>query len=175
MELITYPNPILRRRAVPVEEIDDEVRDRIREMFQIMYAAHGVGLAAPQVGWSVRLFVVNTKIDPDPDPAGEKVYINPEITLAEGQVVEEEGCLSIPGVRGKVARHERIEIRALDVKGKPFAEDVRGLEARALQHEFDHLDGILFLSRLSVSDRLLVGKALKKLEKEYKQSVRIKS
>lgn len=170
MELVLYPNPILRKRALPLLDPDQEVRERVQEMFQIMYRERGVGLAAPQVGWSVRLFVTNTK--GEPDPALERVYINPEISFREGEVCEEEGCLSIPGVRGKVPRSERVILHAKDLEGKALEEDVSGLNARVLQHELDHLDGILFLTRLSASDRMLAGKILKKLERDYKNSLR---
>lgn len=146
---------------------------KVREMFDIMYREKGVGLAAPQVGWSARLFVVNAK--GEPDPAAERVYINPEILPAVGpleEITEEEGCLSIPGVRGKVTRHRSLRVRALDLSGKPFEEDLFDLPARAFQHELDHLDGILFITRLGVTERMLAGKALKKLEKEYKERQR---
>jgi peptide deformylase len=173
MDLIYYPNPILRKRASPLPEITDAVRQRVTEMFPLMYKERGVGLAAPQVGWSVRLFTMNAL--GEDDPTGEKVYINPEIVRAEGEVLDEEGCLSIPDVRGKVLRSRLIVIRALDLQGKSFEEELQDLEARVVQHELDHLDGILFVSRLSASERLLVGKSLKKLEKEYKSSVALRA
>ena len=173
MELVLYPNPILRKRALPLRAVDDDVRQRAREMFDIMYREEGVGLAAPQVGWSVRLFVLNSL--GEEDRSGERAYINPELALPPEPVeedVDEEGCLSIPGVRGKVARHRRLVVKALDLTGAPFEEDISDLHARVVQHELDHLDGILFITRLSASDRLLAGKALKKLEKEYKDQKR---
>ena len=170
MELIHYPNPVLRKRAAPVASIDDGVRSRVSDMFQIMYRERGVGLAAPQVGWSVRLFIMNALGEPDPpDPAGEKVFINPEIILAEGELLDEEGCLSIPLVRGKVLRSQRVKVRALGLDGQPFEQELQDLGARAVEHELDHLDGILFISRLGAAERLQVGRQLKKLEKEYKQ------
>jgi peptide deformylase len=169
MELVIYPNPVLRKRALPLREVDDEVRRKAREMFDIMYREKGVGLAAPQVGWSARLFVVNALGESKPD--GERVYINPEPTPSADaieEVVDEEGCLSIPGVRGNVARHQRLRVRAMDLNGKVFEEDLVDLPARVFQHELDHLDGILFITRLSAAERMLAGKVLKKLEKEYK-------
>lgn len=169
MQLILYPDPILRRRALRLAKVDDEVRRRAREMFTIMYEERGVGLAAPQVGWSARLFVVNT--DAEPDPERERVYVNPEIIRAEGETTEEEGCLSIPGVRGKVSRSERVLVRALDLEGKTFEEEVEDIHARVVQHELDHLDGILFILRLSASERTLARKSLKKLEEEYKKAL----
>ena len=128
-----------------------------------------MGLAAPQVGWGVRLFVLNVTGESDPDE--ERVYINPKVVLLEDDEpdpVAEEGCLSIPGTRGKVSRKEKVTVRALGLDGNEFEEDADDLHARVIQHEFDHLDGILFISRLGVTDRLLIGKSLKKLEKEYK-------
>ena len=171
MEVIHYPNPLLKKRAAPLSPPDTSgsLRDRVAEMFEIMYLEKGVGLAAPQVAWSVRLFVMNP--GGEEDRSGERVYINPEILLCEGEVVDEEGCLSIPGVRGKVARGEHVVVRALDLDGKPFEVDARDLEARVIQHELDHLDGILFITRLSSMEKLQAGKALKKLEKEYKESL----
>jgi peptide deformylase len=119
------------------------------------------------VGWSVRLFVVNTT--GEPDPAEEAVYLNPEILSAEGAVVDEEGCLSIPGVKGKVERKARVVVRAQGLDGAVFEETAEDLRARVIQHELDHLDGILFVQRLGASDKLLAGKVLKELEREYRE------
>ncbi len=163
--LIYYPDPILKRRAAPLSAIDDEVRAKVREMFSILYQEKGIGLAAPQVGWSVRLFIAN--ITGNPDPAEERVYINPRINAAEGEIREEEGCLSIPEVRGVVSRSRWVSVKAQGLDGSPFEEEAADLRSRVIQHELDHLDGILFISRLSSTDRLLVNKALKKLESEY--------
>ena len=174
MEVIHYPNPVLKKRAAPLSprDLSSSLRDRVREMFEIMYVEKGVGLAAPQVAWSARVFVMNP--GGEENRSGERVYINPEILLCEGEVVDEEGCLSIPGVRGNVARSERVVVRALDLDGNPFEVDARDLEARVIQHELDHLDGILFITRLSSMEKLQAGKALKKLEKEYKESLAAK-
>jgi len=163
--LIYYPDPILKRRAAPLSTIDGGVREKIREMFNILYQEKGIGLAAPQVGWSVRLFIAN--ITGNPDPSQERVYINPRITAAEGEIREEEGCLSIPEVRGVVSRSRWVSVKAQDLEGASFEEEASDLGARVIQHELDHLDGILFISRLSSTDRLMVNKALKKLEVEY--------
>jgi peptide deformylase len=175
MQLVLYPHPILRKRAAPIQTVDATVLQRAREMFEVMYQESGVGLAAPQVGWSARLFVMNAL--GEEHASGERLYINPEVVVPEGDVEElsdEEGCLSIPDVRGKVIRHQRILVRALDAEGKPFDEEVTDLPARVIQHELDHLDGILFITRLNTSDRMLAGKTLKRLEKEYKESLRAK-
>ena len=165
IQLIHYPDPVLRRRASPVQAIDDTVRNRIQEMFTILYTERGVGLAAPQVGWSVRLFIAN--VTGEPDPAQERVYINPRILESEGEVREEEGCLSIPDVRASVTRSRHVRIRAQNLQGEVVEEDLLDLPARVFQHEIDHLDGILFISRLSMTDRFRVNRALKKLEKDH--------
>ena len=170
MELVLYPHPVLKKRAQPLEAVDETIRARVQQMFEVLYRERGVGLAAPQVNWSARVFIVNVKGEPDPEL--ERVYINPQIRLADGEVSEEEGCLSIPGVRGKVIRSERVVVAATDLEGRPFEETVTGLHARAIQHEMDHLDGILFITRLGISDRMAAGKVLKQLEKDYKNHLR---
>jgi peptide deformylase len=126
-----------------------------------------VGLAATQVGWMTRLFVTNLA-GPD-DPSGEKVYVNPRILDARGEEIDEEGCLSIPEVRGPVKRHAFLRVEAQDLDGGMFQEELEGLPARAFQHELDHLDGILFIVRLSSSARLLLRKSLKRLAEEYRK------
>ena len=173
MQLVLYPDPVLRKRAAPIPAVDEAVVQKAREMFELMYHEGGVGLAAPQVGWSVRLFVMNAL--GQEHISGEKIYINPEVFVPEADVEEasdEEGCLSIPDVRGKVIRPQEILVRALDFEGKPFEETLDDLPARIVQHELDHLDGILFITRLNTSDRMLANKTLKRLEKEYKESRR---
>ncbi len=174
MEIVLYPDPFLRRRAEPLTRIDESVRERVRRMFELMYEANGVGLAAPQVGWGVRLFVTNVTGEPDPDE--ERVFVNPEVRkvddaeTANEEEVDVEGCLSIPGVQGRVSRLRRVIVTALDLDGNEFEAEAVDLDARVIQHETDHLDGILFLSKLNTTDRLKVAKKLKKLEKEYKQA-----
>jgi len=166
MELVLYPDPVLLRRAPPLEVIDEQVRERAAAMLELMYRESGVGLAAPQVGWSVRLFVMNPA-GPE-EREGERVFVNPRIVAASDEKeIDEEGCLSIPEVRGKVARSVRIRVEAQDLSGASFAEDLEGLPARIVQHEYDHLDGLLFVKLLSPGERLLVRKSLRQLEKEY--------
>jgi peptide deformylase len=167
MEVLHYPNPLLRKRALPLEAFDQKVRDRAEEMFQVMYREGGVGLAATQVGWMGRLFVINLE-GPD-DTSGERVYVNPRILDARGEDVDEEGCLSIPEVRGRVKRHAALRVEARDLDGRVFQEELEGLAARAFQHELDHLDGILFIVRLGSAERLLLRKSLKRLEQEYRK------
>jgi peptide deformylase len=173
MELVLYPDPFLRRRTAPIPVIDDEVREKIGEMFSILYREKGIGLAAPQVGWGARLFIAN--VTGEPDPKEERVYINPRIISTDGEVREEEGCLSIPSIRGVVTRGRRAVVRAQNLQGEIFEEDADELRARVIQHEYDHLDGILFISRLSAADRFLVNRQLKKLEKERaERTVRVR-
>ena len=164
MKLILYPDPILRKVANPLKLIDSEVREKVREMFDIMYKERGIGLAAPQVAWNTRLFVLN--IAGEADEGEERVYINPEITQSEGNVIEEEGCLSIPDIRARVSRPERVTVQAQDLTGQVFTEDINGMPARTVQHELDHLDGILFIQRVTEEDKIHIKSALKKLARE---------
>jgi len=134
-----YGDPVLRQKASPIREIDRRIRRLVRYMEDIMDKANGVGLAAPQVGVSERLVIVKTK-----DPIA---LINPIITYMEGEELEEEGCLSIPNVVGEVTRAYKVRVKGLDIIGKEIELEATDLIARALQHEIDHLDGILFIDR----------------------------
>lgn len=166
MQLVYYPDPILLRTAKPLERIDAEVRERVGEMFELMYRESGVGLAAPQIGWSVRLFVCNC-LGQD-ERSGERVFINPRILdKGEEQASEEEGCLSIPEVKGKVSRPDSILAEYQDLSGEMFTEELFELDSRVFQHELDHLNGVLFLRHLNTTEKLLAKKTLRELEKEY--------
>jgi peptide deformylase len=145
-------SPVLREPSAPVPEVTDEVRRLVDDMFETMDGAEGVGLAANQIGMAIRVAVV--------DAEGSRIaMINPTIAEASGKAREEEGCLSIPDVYGEVTRPERIVLEATDQHGAPYRLEAAGLLARAIQHEIDHLDGILFLDRLSpMKRRLLVAK-----------------
>jgi len=145
-------SPVLREPSAPVPEVTDEVRRLVDDMFETMDGAEGVGLAANQIGMAIRVAVV--------DAEGSRIaMINPTIAEASGKAREEEGCLSIPDVYGEVTRPERIILEATDQHGAPYRLEAAGLLARAIQHEIDHLDGILFLDRLSpMKRRLLVAK-----------------
>lgn len=146
LELVEFPHPALLRRARPLVRIDDTIHDVVEQMFEIMYQAGGIGLAATQVALPYRLFVVNLEARPD---AGEElVYINPSLSRPRGNAVQEEGCLSLPGLRMDVRRPEQIVVKAWSLEGEPFEEDLDGLLARVVQHEFDHLEGRLFTDRL---------------------------
>jgi peptide deformylase len=145
--ILVYPDPFLARKAAPVTAVDDRVRTLIRDMFETMYAAEGVGLAAPQVGVGKRVIVLDVSaVDENVPPMA---VINPEIVERKGSVAGEEGCLSVPGVQGEVCRAETVVVRGLDGEGKPLQLQAGGILSRALQHEIDHLDGILFIDRIS--------------------------
>ncbi len=164
LKVVRYPDPILSRRAAEIEQVDDGVRALARRMFEIMYASGGVGLAAPQVGVSARLFVTN--------PAGdegdqEQVYVNPRIVSREGSDVFEEGCLSVPGVNCKIRRSAEATVRATGLDGREFVKQADGLLARIFQHEIDHLDGVLIADRMSPVARLAHRRTLKELARDY--------
>jgi peptide deformylase len=162
-EIVKYPDPILQKSTEPVTEFDDELQALVDDMFESMYAAQGIGLAAPQVGISKRLTVIDLSFKKNPE---EKiVLINPQIIHKEGRQNEEEGCLSLPEIREKVSRAVKVRVRAQDVTGKWFEIDGEELLARAFQHEIDHLDGILFIFRVSALKRDLLMRKIRKMQK----------
>jgi len=165
LDIRVLGDPILRAETTPVAEITDEIRRLVRDMFDTMHAAKGIGLAAPQVGRSERLAV----IDIDDNPI---VIVNPEIILREGSAKGEEGCLSIPEVFGDVDRATRITVRALDRDGKSFDLDATDLLARCLQHEIDHLHGKLFLDYLSFLKRRAALAKWESMKKDFPQNIR---
>lgn len=148
LEVIHYPHPTLRHVSKPLKRVDRALRDMVQNMFGLMYEQEGVGLAANQVDLPYRLFIANPTGDADQKDA-EHVFINPVLRRGKGQVEADEGCLSIPGVAGPVVRKERITIEAYTLSGEPFEGELEGLFARIVQHETDHLDGVLFIDRLS--------------------------
>jgi len=162
--IVKYGDPVLEKAGVPVKKFDAELEELAEDMFASMYAAQGVGLAAPQIGKSLRLAVVD--VTGGKNPEAKIVLANPEIIHAEGEVREEEGCLSIPGFRGYVMRPQFVTIKAQNAKGEQF--EIRGenLLARAFCHEIDHLNGILFLQHLSMLKRDLIKRKIKKLRKQ---------
>jgi peptide deformylase len=166
MEIVKYPHPVLRRKAEDVKRIDKALLSRVRKMFQTMYENRGVGLAAPQVGWSVRLFIVNATGQKE----DETVFVNPVIVETHGSVNEEEGCLSVPGINAKVKRAQRVRVKAFDLEGQEFEVEADGMLAIVLQHEQDHIDGILFVTKLSRAGKLAVAGKLKDMEKKFKAS-----
>jgi peptide deformylase len=162
--IVKYGDAVLEKPAATIRTFDSELETLAEDMFASMYAAQGVGLAAPQIGKGVRLAVVDVTAGKNPE--AKIVLVNPEIIHAEGEVREEEGCLSIPGFRGYVVRPQFVTVRAQNVKGETF--EIRGenLLARAFCHEIDHLNGILFLQHLSMLKRDLIRRKIKKLRKE---------
>ena len=152
-----YGDPVLRRRAVPVEAVTPEVRRLASDMIETMYDEVGIGLAAPQVGVSTRLMVVG-----DEEGRGAQVLVNPTISAQGGKVTAEEGCLSLPGVFAQVTRSEWVTLEAQDLEGRPVAVTARGLRARVFQHEIDHLDGVLFIDRLEPVVRDRIKRRIKK-------------
>jgi peptide deformylase len=162
LRILTYPDPRLRKRSIPVERIDKQIEKLLDDMAETMYNAPGIGLAAPQVGVNLRVIVVDISPREENSP-GLIELVNPEIILAEGEQIGEEGCLSIPGFVSEVRRKARVVVRGLDRKGKLVEIEGTGLLARAFQHEIDHLDGILFIDRLSRLKRELFKKKLEKV------------
>ena len=162
--IIKYGDPIPEKPTAVITEFGPELEELTEDMFASMYAAQGVGLAAPQIGKNLRLTVVDVTAGKNPE--GKIVLINPEIIHAEGEKREEEGCLSIPGFRGYVVRPQFVTVKALNAKGEPF--EIRGedLLARAFCHEIDHLNGILFIQHLSMLKRDLIRRKIKKLRKQ---------
>jgi len=162
--ILKYGDPILEKPCNIIAKFDAELAELAEDMFATMYAAQGIGLAAPQIGRSIRLAVVD--VTSGKNPEAKIVLVNPEIIHGEGEKREEEGCLSIPGFRGYVVRPQFVTIKAQDAKGEPF--EIRGedLLARAFCHEIDHLNGILFLQHLSMLKRDLIRRKIKKLKKQ---------
>ena len=161
LEILHFPDPRLRKKARPVVQVDDQVRQTVDDMFETMYQAPGIGLAATQVNIQQRIIVMDVSEAKDQPLC----LINPEITHREGEEEMEEGCLSVPGVYEQVRRAERIQIRALNRDGNPFESAADGLLAVCIQHEIDHLDGKLFVDYLSPLKRQRIRKKLEKQKK----------
>ncbi|HYA26411.1 MAG TPA: peptide deformylase [Thermodesulfovibrionales bacterium] len=161
LEIKKYPEKVLKQKALPVGKIDGEIQRLIDDMVETMYAAPGVGLAAPQVGFSKRIVVIDVSIRED-ENTPLVVMINPEIKTAEGKVESEEGCLSLPGYITSVIRSERIVVCGLDRQGRPLQIEADGLLCRAFQHEIDHLDGTLLIDRISTIKREFFKKRFQK-------------
>jgi peptide deformylase len=159
-EIRIIGDPVLTRMAEPVDAVDEEIVRLARDMVETVHAAPGLGLAAPQVGVGRRVIVVDLSVGEDEDQL--HVLINPEITEKEGEAVCEEGCLSVPDIREKVVRPYRVKVRGLDLGGRPVEVEGEDILARALCHEIDHLDGILFVEKLSPLKRALIKKKFRK-------------
>ena len=156
LEIKEYGDPVLREKSLPVKEITPDILNLIKDMAETMYTNSGVGLAAPQVGVSKRIIII------DEDEEELMVLVNPEIIKSEGEVVDEEGCLSIPGVYSDVKRSLKVTVRALNENGEPIEITKEGLTGRALQHEIDHLNGILFIDKIGRMKRTILLNKLKK-------------
>ena len=159
-----YPAEVLARRAEPVEKIDEDIGRLVKKMIEIMLERKGIGFAAPQAGVSLRLFIISL----DGTAENVKVYINPTIT-PDGLVgTVEEGCLSVPGVFTKIRRYKKCKVTATDLDGNEFSEEAEGLYARALQHEYDHIEGITIVNRMTQTARIAHRRQLKKLTEQNK-------
>jgi len=166
LDIKLYGDPVLRKKAAPVETIDEEIRTLAADMVETMIEAPGVGLAAPQVGRSIRLLVADASYQDGGD--GPRVFINPEILDSWGEWEYDEGCLSIPGLSAEIVRPEAIVVRFQDLSGETREEEFHRVWSRVLQHEIDHLNGKLFVDYLSPMRRALVLKKLRELARESK-------
>jgi peptide deformylase len=162
LRIVHYPDPTLRTRAQDIPQVNDQVRAVARRMLQLMHEAPGVGLAGPQVGLRWRLFVAN----PTGEPGDDRVFINPLLRDPSLQQDEaEEGCLSLPDIRAPIRRPTHVTVEATDLEGQRFALTGEGLPARIWQHEFDHLNGVLIIDRMTPIDRMANRKLIRELEK----------
>lgn len=169
LRILHYPEPVLKQAAEPVTRFDEALEALAADMAETMYAAPGVGLAAPQVGVSQRLVVIDCAAK-DEQPRLLKI-VNPEIVDRQGEVFEEEGCLSVPGYYAKVPRSEQVTVRFEDLEGKPVETEAEGLLAIAFQHELDHLDGILFIDHLSPLKKSMFRKKYKKIMAQQQEQM----
>jgi len=178
LKVFTFPAPVLKKVAIEIDSFDDDLQKIVKDMFYTMYRAPGIGLAAPQVGLSIRLFCLDTDFERERVTTADgvetfkysnfnsEVFINPIITEREGEVVCQEGCLSFPGVFEDIKRSEKISVEYQNLKGEKKVTKADGMRAICIQHELDHLDGIVFLEKLSPLKRALI---LKKFQKKKKK------
>ena len=164
LEVVKFGDPVLRAKGKRIEKITPGIQQFIDDMFETMYASQGIGLAAPQVSVAKRVTVID--LSQGKDPTQKLVLVNPEVIFREGKQYEEEGCLSFPEIREKVQRANKVRIRAQDLQGKWFEMDGEELLSRAFQHEIDHLDGMLFIFRMSSLKRDLVLRKIRKMQRE---------
>jgi peptide deformylase len=167
--ILHYPEPLLREMSQPVSDIDDEIRQLALDMAETMYAAPGVGLAAPQVGVLKRVIVLDCA--PQDQERRLITAINPEILSFEGEINEEEGCLSVPDYYARVVRHPQVRVRFLNLQGEAVELETEGLEAVAFQHEIDHLNGVLFVDHLSSLKKSLFKKKYKKIMEQKQEAL----
>lgn len=165
LRIVKYPHPALRHESKPLRRVDNELKNTVREMFDLMYAQKGIGLAANQVELPYRFFIINT--EGDPQKGEEFVFLNPVISKRSGTEEAEEGCLSFPEIFAPVKRSAKVTISSYNLAGEEVTYDLNGLFARAVQHEYDHLDGVLFTDRLTPTGMLSVKQALWDLEMQF--------
>ncbi|MDB5288965.1 MAG: pdf [Phycisphaerales bacterium] len=170
IQIVLYPDPRLKKPSTSVKQFTPDLRELADTMLALMREHHGVGLAAPQIGKNIRLFVMNATGKPEDD----RVYLNPILTEAEGDDEAEEGCLSIPELRVKVVRAKRLQMDAQDLEGKPIHEISEGFVARVWQHEADHLNGVLLIDRMGAVAKITNRGLLKDLEEQYRRKVSTK-
>lgn len=163
LKIILWPDPRLRKISLPVTSFDESLKALADKMIQLMHEAHGVGLAAPQVGENIRLFVTN----PTTEEGNDHVYVNPTLSDADGETEGEEGCLSLPGINAKILRAKSVKIRYQDLQGNWHEETSDEFPARVWQHEFDHLNGTLLMDRMGPLAKMATKKRLKELEEEW--------
>ncbi len=168
LQIVPFPHPALRYESRPVMRIDDQLRGWVRSMFELMYAAKGIGLAANQVGLPFRFFVLNLTADPE-QADQERVFVNPEIVRRFASQEEEEGCLSFPGLYGQVRRARKVKVKAYDLGGHPVEVEAEDLLSRALQHETDHLEGKLFIDQLLPESRVAAQAKVKDIEADFRR------
>ncbi len=168
--ILHYPDPRLREKALPVAEINATIKQLVDDMAETMYAAPGVGLAATQIGEPHRIFVIDTA--GEDEPSDLKVFINPEIVASDGKITWEEGCLSFPSVTEDIDRKARVRVRAQDREGKAFELDAEGLLAVAVQHELDHLDGVLMIDHMGALKKRIVDRKMRRREPQRPQPSR---
>jgi peptide deformylase len=169
LRIVPFPHPALRYESKPVARIDDALRSQVRQMFDLMYEARGIGLAANQVALPFRFFVLNVTADPE-QKEQERVFINPEIVKRHGSIEGEEGCLSFPSVYAKVQRARKIRVQAYDLEGQPFEVEAEELLSRALQHETDHLSGRLFTDYLHPTVQKDLAPKIREIEQGFRRA-----
>jgi peptide deformylase len=165
LRILKYPHPVLRHKSKPLRRVDGDLKNSVRAMFDLMYEQKGIGLAANQVDLPYRFFIINP--EGDPEKGQEFVFLNPVIEKRQGTVEAEEGCLSFPEIYAPVKRSAKVTVSAYNLAGEAVTSELSGLLARAVQHEYDHLDGVLFIDRLTPSGLLSVKQALLDLEEQF--------
>ena len=165
MEIINFPHPTLRHPSKPIVRVDAELRKIVTEMFDLMYKAKGIGLAANQVGLPLQLFVIN--LAAEKGKGEEMVFINPVVSSPKGSAEANEGCLSLAGIEAMVSRPDQIHVSAYNLAGEPIDQTIKGFLARVIQHEYDHIKGVMFIDRISESEKRLIEGEIEEFELEF--------